>query len=352
MWALPALVLAATLFIWLSAGGTVTTDNAYVKGDRAQIATQLSGVIVEVPVQENEKVARGQLLFRLDDQSYRHALTRIEAETETVRAEIRGLRAQWRTKREEIKAALSQQTFAQAEFDRQADLAEKKVASTAKLEEARMGLEVARQRISAAQEELQRIEAALAGDPKIRADDHPRVRQMMAMREEALLQLRRTTIESPIDGIVSKRPVPGSYATAGVPVMIVVADSDLWIEANFKETELTRVRSGQKVLIHVDTYPEAECHGTVSSISQSTGAEFAVLPPQNASGNWVKVVQRIPVRLSVACREGDPPLRVGMSTTVEVETGHTRSLAGLWAGWSKSLGLSGSPASASALPKP
>ena len=194
-----------------------------------------------------------------------------------------------RAKREEIKAALSQQTFAQAEFDRQSELAEKKVASTAKLEEARMGLEVARQRISAAQEELQRIEAALAGDPKIRADDHPRVRQMMAMREEALLQLRRTTIESPIDGIVSKRPVPGSYATAGVPVMVVVADTDLWIEANFKETELTRVRAGQKVLIHVDTYPESECWGTVSSISQSTGAEFAVLPPQNATGNWVKV---------------------------------------------------------------
>ena len=137
MWMLPAIVLAATLFIWLSSGGTVTTDNAYVKGDRAQIATQLSGLIVEVPVQENEKVSRGQLLFRLDDQSYRHALTRIEAETETVRAEIRGLRAQWRTKREEIKAALSQQTFAQAEFDRQSELAEKKVASTAKLEEAR-----------------------------------------------------------------------------------------------------------------------------------------------------------------------------------------------------------------------
>jgi membrane fusion protein (multidrug efflux system) len=348
MWSLPAIVLAATLLIWLSSGGTVTTDNAYVKGDRAQIATQLSGLIVEVPVQENERVSRGQLLFRLDDQSYRHALSRIEAETETVRAEIRGLRAQWRTKREEIKAALSQQTFAQAEFDRQSELAEKKVASTAKLEEARMGLEVARQRISAAQEDLQRIEAALAGDPKIRADDHPRVRQMMALREEALLQLRRTTIESPIDGIVSKRPVPGSYATAGVPVMVVVADTDLWIEANFKETELTRVRAGQKVLIHVDTYPESECWGTVSSISQSTGAEFAVLPPQNATGNWVKVVQRIPVRLSVACREGDPPLRVGMSTTVTVETGHTRSLATLWAGWSKSLGLT----SAAASPKP
>ena len=344
MWSLPLLVAAVTLFVWLSSGRTVATDNAYVKGDRAQIATELSGIIVEVPVQENQRVSRGQLLFRLDDQSYRHALTRIDAEIETTRADIRGLRAQWRTKREEIKAALSQQTFAQADFDRQSELAEKKVASTAKLEEARLGLELARQRISAAQEDLQRIEAQLAGDPKIRADNHPRVKQMMAAREEALLQLRRTMIESPLDGIVAKRPVPGSYATAGAPVMVVVADTDLWIEANFKETELTRVRPGQKAVIHVDTYPDAQCTGTVQSISQATGAEFAVLPPQNASGNWVKVVQRIPVRVAVACREGDPPLRVGMSTTVEIDTGHTRSFDGLLTAVAKSLGLSSASA--------
>jgi membrane fusion protein, multidrug efflux system len=348
MWSLPFSVILATLFVWLSSGRYVSTDNAYVKGDRAQIATELSGIIVEVPVQENQHVSRGQLLFKLDDQSYRHALTRIESEMETTRADIRGLRAQWRTKREEIKAASSQLNFAQAEFDRQSDLAEKKFASTQKLEETRMGLEVARQRISAAQEDLQRIEAALAGDPKIHTDDHPRVKQMMAAREEALLQLRRTTIESPLDGIVSKRPVPGSYATAGVPIMVVVADTDLWIEANFKETELTLVRPGQQAIIKVDTYPDAECTGKVASISQATGAEFAVLPPQNASGNWVKVVQRIPVRVAVSCREGDPPLRVGMSTTVEIDTGHSRSIGSLLAGLGKSLGLS----SASATAKP
>ncbi len=346
MWSLPLVVLVASLFVWLSAGRYVSTDNAYVKGDRVQVAPQLSGIIVEVPVQENQRVSRGQLLFKLDDQSYRLALSKIDAEIETTRAEIRGLRAQWRTKREEIKAALSQLNFAQAEFERQSDLAEKKFASTQKLEETRMGLEVARQRISAAQEDLQRIEASLAGDPKIKADDHPRVRQMIAARDEALLQLRRTSVESPINGIVSKRPVPGSYATAGAPVMVVVADTDLWIEANFKETELTKVRPGQAAVIHVDTYPDAACTGKVASISQATGAEFAVLPPQNASGNWVKVVQRIPVRISVDCREGDPPLRVGMSTTVDIDTGHSRSLGGLIADLGKTLGLSSASASA------
>jgi len=325
MWLLPLLVAAGCVFVWLSSGRYVSTDNAYVKGDRALIATELSGLIVEVPVQENQRVSRGQLLFRLDDQPYRTALAKIESEAEIQRAEIRGLRAQWRTKREDIKAALSQQVYAQADYERQKDLAERKFAPAAKLEESRMSAEVARQRIASAEEDLQRIEAQLAGDPKIRVDDHPKVKQTLAARDEALLNLRRTTIEAPLDGIVAKRPVPGNYATAGQPAIVVVADTDLWIEANFKETELTRVRPGQAAIIRVDTYPDMECHGTVQSIAQATGAEFAVLPPQNASGNWVKVVQRIPVRISVKCKEGDPPLRVGMSTTVEIDTGHSRT---------------------------
>ena len=132
-----------------------------------------------------------------------------------------------------------------------------------------------------------------------------------------------------MDGVVSKVQVPGNYVTAGVPAMVVVADNDLWIEANFKETELTRVRPGQPVIIRVDTYPDMECTGKVKSIAQATGAEFAVLPPQNATGNWVKVVQRIPIRTSVECREGDPPLRVGMSVTIEIDTGHRRTFRDL-----------------------
>jgi len=346
MWSLPFAGAAGALVLWLGAGRFVSTDNAYVKGDRALIATELSGMIVEVPVQENQRVSRGQLLFRLDDQPYRLALAKIESEIETTRAEIRGLRAQWRTKREEIKAALSQQVYANADFERQRDLAERKFAPAQKLEEARMSLDVARQRISAAEEDLTRIEAALVGDPKIKVDDHPKVKQMLAARDEALLNLRRATIESPLDGIVSKRPVPGTYATAGVPAIAVVADTDLWIEANYKETELTRVRVGQPVTIRVDTYPDTECTGVVTSIAQSTGAEFAVLPPQNASGNWVKVVQRIPLRVSVKCPEGDPPLRSGMSATIEIDTGHARSIGGLFTSLGRSLGLSGAAAPA------
>ncbi len=344
MWSLPFLAGGIALFFWMTSGRYVETDNSYVKGDRVYIASELSGPIVEVAVKENQHVSRGQLLYRLDDTPYRLALAKIESDIDIQRAEIRSLRAQWRTKREDIKAAQSQQTYAQADYERQKDLAERKFAPVAKLDESRMSAEVARQRISSLEEDLQRIEAQLAGDPKIKVDDHPKVKQMLAARQEALLNLRRTTIEAPMDGIVSKVLVPGSYAVMGVPSIAVVADSDLWIEANFKETELTLVRPGQPATIKVDTYPDSECTGKVTSIAQATGAEFAVLPPQNASGNWVKVVQRIPVRISVACREGDPPLRVGMSTTVDIDTGHSRSIGSLLAGLGRSLGLSSASA--------
>jgi membrane fusion protein (multidrug efflux system) len=329
MWSLPFLAAGLAIFFWMTSGRFIETDNAYVKGDRVYLATEISGPIVEVLVHENQHVSRGQLLYKIDDTPYRIALAKIESEIDIQRSEIRGLRAQWRTKREEIKSALSQQVFAQQEFERQKDLAERKFAPTAKLEETRMGLDVARQRIAAAEEDLQRIEAQLAGDPKIKVDDHPKVKQMMAARDEALLNLRRTTIEAPLDGLVSKVLVPGSYAVTDVPSIAVVADTNLWIEANFKETELTRVRIGQPVTIRVDTYPDMQCTGKVTSLAQSTGAEFSVLPPQNATGNWVKVVQRIPVRTSVNCREGDPPLRVGMSTTIEIDTGHRRTFSDL-----------------------
>src|SRR3569833_617127 len=166
MWSLPFLAGGAALFFWVSSGRYVETDNSYVKGDRVYIATELSGPIVEVAVKENQHVSRGQLLYRLDDTPYRLAL--------------------------------------------------------AKLDESRMAAEVARQRIASLQEDLQRIEAQLAGDPKIKVDDHPKVKQMLAAREEALLHLRRTTIEAPMDGIVSKVLVPGSFAVMGVPSVAVV----------------------------------------------------------------------------------------------------------------------------------
>ncbi|HJQ59606.1 MAG TPA: HlyD family secretion protein [Vineibacter sp.] len=341
MWSLPLLAIVIGAAAWLMAGRTVGTDNAYVKGDRVLVAPEVAGKIVEVAVQENERVTRGQLLFRLQDEPYKLALARAESELETVRAEIRGLRAGYRQKREEIKSAKSQEAFAVGDFERQTELAQRKVISGQRLDESRRDLDVARQRIAMLNEELMRLEAALAGDPKIHTDDHPRVKQSAAARDEAALNLRRTRIEAPIDGIASRKPTVGTHAAPGATIMTVVADAGLWIEANYKETDLTRVRPGQTATVHIDTYPERVWRGTVVSIAQATGAEFAVLPPQNASGNWVKVVQRIPVRIEVTSAAGDPPLRVGMSATVDIDTGHIRTFGELVAVLSRTFGLGG-----------
>ncbi|HKU94409.1 MAG TPA: HlyD family secretion protein [Vineibacter sp.] len=346
MWSLPVLVAVAGIAFWLAAGRTVSTDNAYIKGDRVMVAPEVAGAIIEVMVQENQRVARGELLFRIQDEPFRLALARAESELETVRADVRGLRASYRQKREEIKAAKSQETFAVADFERQSELAQRKVVSSQRLDESRRDLDLARQRIAMLNEELMRLEAALAGNPKIHTDEHPRVKQSQAARDEAALNLRRTRVEAPIDGIAARKPTVGTHAAPGTAVMTVVADEGLWIEANFKETDLTRVRPGQTATVHIDTYPDRAWHGTVVSIAQATGAEFAVLPPQNASGNWVKVVQRIPVRIEVRREPGDPPLRVGMSALVEIDTGHVRSLGDLTTAIARSLGLGGPTVSA------
>ena len=156
-----------------------------------------------------------------------------------------------------------------------------------------------------------------------------------AAAEKAEYNLKVSTVRAPADGMLYEAAdfKPGRFVAAGTSLFTLVETEKPWIEANFKETELTRVRPGQKVLIHVDTYPESECRGTVSSIAQSTGAEFAVLPPQNASGNWVKVVQRVPIRLNVEMPDGAPPLRTGMSAYVEIDTGHHRQLRDLFSGF-------------------
>lgn len=344
MWSLPLLAAIVGVTFWLLSGRYVGTDNAYVKGDRVLIAPEVSGSIVEVAVEENQRVSRGQLLFRIEDESFRLALMRAEAELETVRAEVRGLRAGYRQKREEIKAAKSQETYAVADFERQRELAERKVVSSQRLDEARRDLDLAHQRIAMLNEELMRLEAALAGNPKIHTDEHPRVRHSQAARDEAELNLRRTRVTSPIDGIAARKPTVGTWAAPGTAAMTVVADTALWIEANFKETDLTRVRPGQTAIVHIDTYPSRVWRGTVVSIAQATGAEFAVLPPQNASGNWVKVVQRIPVRIEVKGAPEDPPLRVGMSAYVEIDTGHERSLGELTSAIARSIGLGGAAA--------
>jgi len=328
----PLVVAAVGGYFYVTGGRYVSTENAYVQADKVMIAAEVSGLIAEVVVRENQRVAAGDVLFRIDDRPYRIALAEAEARLASVRGEIMSLKASYRQKQEELALARINLAFDNTEFERQSRLVATNAVSRARFDSVRHDLDVARQRIRVTEQEMAQIRAQLAGDPDIAVERHPRYLAAQAVVDRVALDLERTVVRAPFAGIASNTPQPGlqviGNAAFSSPVMSLVADTGVWIEANFKETDLTHVRPGQTVAIHVDTYPDHEWHGTAESLSQATGAEFSVIPPQNATGNWVKVVQRIPMRIAVKTNGDDPALRAGMSTTVEIDTGHRRPLLG------------------------
>jgi len=252
---------------------------------------------------------------------------------EKARHELIALKASYHQKREQLHVAQANLVFARSEFDRQTNLVKKKIISASKYDEAKRNYDVAQRNLDGLRYELSQILASLAGDPNLRRDRYPAYLSAKAEWEKAALELRYTLVRAPFDGFASKVPEPGQYVPAGTPVMSVVDGAGMWIEANFRETDLTNVRPGQTVTISVDTYPGRSWTGRVTSISRASVSEFSVLPAQNASGNWVKVVQRIPLRIAIDHKAGDPPLRAGMSTSVEIDTEHRRfNLSWLGAG--------------------
>lgn len=328
----PLVVAVVGGYVYVTGGRYVSTENAYVQADKVMITAEVSGLIPEVAVRENQRVVKGDVLFRIDDRPYRIALAEVEARLAGVRDEIMSLKASYRQKQEELALARSDLAFAETEFERQSKLVATNAVSRAKFDAARHDLEVARQRIRVTEQEIAQIRAQLAGDPDIAVERHPRYLAAKAAVDRAGLDLERTVVRAPFAGIASHTPQVGQQVIGNAafsnPVMSLVADTGAWIEANFKETDLTHVRPGQAVTIHVDTYPDRAWRGTVESLSQATGAEFSVIPPQNATGNWVKVVQRFPVRIAVETNGDGPSLRAGMSTMVEIDTGRRRPLPG------------------------
>ena len=326
----PLVVAVVGSYLYVTGGRYVGTEDAYVKADKVMIAAEVSGPIVKVEVRENQRVAVGDILFRIDDRAYRIALSKAQSQLAVVRDEIASLKASYRQKQEELALARADLDFAQKEFDRQSKLVATNTISRSKFDAAEHNLSVARDRINVTEQEMAQIRDQLGGDPEIAVERHPRYLEALAVRDQAALDLERTVVRAPFAGIASNTPKPGQQVIGegafSSPVMSIVADTGIWIDANFKETELTRVQPGQPVTIRVDTYPDRQWHGKVQSISQATGAEFSVIPPQNATGNWVKVVQRIPVRIAVERNGQDPVLRAGMSATVEIDTGHHRPL--------------------------
>ncbi|WP_293947943.1 HlyD family secretion protein [Sneathiella sp.] len=326
----PLLVILVGGYLYFTGGRFVETDNAYVKSDKVSIAAEVSGLIASVSVRENQHVAKGDELFRIDDRPYRIAITAAEAGLANARDKIASLKANYRQKQGELALARTNIAFAQKEYGRQEKLIASSAVSRSKLDATRHDLDVARQQLDVIKQEISEITAQLGGNPDIPVAEHALYLAAMADKDKALLDLERTVVRAPFDGIASNTPQIGQQVIGNgafsSAVMSLISDRDIWIEANFKETDLTHVRPGQKVTVTVDTYPDQTWDGTVESLSQATGAEFSVIPPQNATGNWVKVVQRIPVRVRLDARQEELPLRAGMSSLVEIDTGYSRPM--------------------------
>jgi len=280
-----------------------------------------------VHVGENSPVRVGAPLFIIDPAPFRIEFEKAEAEMVRVRNDLQALRAEHRQVEMELKEALSNIAHMERTFVRQRALVDRGFASQAKFEEAENNLQTSRERASALREKGYRLLAKLGGTTDLIPERHPDYLEAKAKRDRADLDLKRTQVKSPTDGVVGRlRLQAGEYVKAGEAVMPLVQTTERWIEANLKETQLTHVRIGQKVEIAVDAYPDRTFRAVVKSISPSTGAELAILPPQNASGNWVKVVQRIPVRIEIAEEHFQTELRAGMTVAVSIDTEQHHSL--------------------------
>lgn len=329
----PAAVLVGVFLFWLWGGRYVTTENAYVKADIAQISAEISGRVLEVHVRDHADVAAGDLLITLDPEPFKVALAKAEAELDATRGQVRTLIATWNEAKSELREAESKVAYWEAQLARQKTLAERGIVASSKFEEVESNAIAAADRVAVMQKKVVRVAAQLGGQPERPVDQHPLVREKQAEREKAALDLSRTTIRAPLAGTtVNVRLQKGDQVKAATPLFALVANTRPWVEANFKETELTYVKEGLTATVVLDIYPNVTWQAEVESISPATGAEFAILPPQNASGNWVKVVQRLPVRLRLVPQPGEPPLRAGMTASVRVDTRRQRTISQLFGG--------------------
>ncbi len=327
----PLALVAGGVALYLGGGRYVSTDNAYVRADKLNLTTDVSGNVAEIGVREGQTVETGQVLFRLDDAPYRIALAGAEAQLGIVRNDIAMLKGTYRQNLAQVEQAKADIGFYQTAFRRQSDLQRSGYAAQAAVDKARLDLNAQQEKVNVAQRQADATLAQLGGRADQPVEANPRFLQAQAAVDKAKRDLDRTVIAAPMSGTVANVASlqVGQYLTAGQPAFSLVASDKPWIEANLKETELTYLELGNKAAVTIDTYPGREWTATVGAVSPATGAEFSVLPAQNASGNWVKVVQRVTVRLQLEVPPDSPPLRAGMSAHVEVDTHHTRSFAAM-----------------------
>jgi membrane fusion protein (multidrug efflux system) len=331
-WALFALVplaLIAGIYWYVTGGRIMWTDDAYIQADQVGIATDVSGLVQNIEVTENQRVESGQVLYRLDPSQFQITLDNAKANLAQVALTIDSMKETYRRMLSDIAAQDAQVKLDEVTNDRNAALVRTNAVAQLTYDQSRFALEVDKSKAASLREQAQVQLALLAGNPDIAVTEHPQYLQAQAQVDEAQRQLDHTIVKAPFAGIVTQvnSIAPGKYLAASMTAFFLVDTDHVWIDATPKETELTYVRPGQPVTATVDTYPGAEWHGTVESINPAAAQQFSLLPAQNTSGNWVKVVQRITMRVRLDTSEKDlPPLRAGMSVLVNVDTGHPRGV--------------------------
>lgn len=321
--AFPLLFLATGTTYYFAQAPYVSTDDAFVRAAKEAVNAQVSGQVVEIAVKDNQPVRKGQLLFRLDPQPYQIAVVQAKARLDSARLQVAGLKATYRQQQADLQAAKDSVEFDARNYARQNALVASSATSRIAYDRAETDLKVAQQHVASIQQQIASTVAALNGDPNIEIDRHPLVRAAQAQLDRARLNLSYATVVAPEDGIVTEvdNLQVGDFVNPGAPVFWLLSSQHIWVEANFRETDLTHMRPGQEAVIDVDAYPGHPFTAHVVSMSPGTGSDFSVLPPENATGNWVKVVQRLPVRLELDKADPSQPLFSGLSVTVQVDTG-------------------------------
>lgn len=324
----PVVVVVLAAYFYVTGGRYEKTDDAYVMTARTAISANVPGRVVELAVHDNQAVRRGDLLYRLDDAPFRIYVEEAEAQLATATLQIESLKATYLQRQSDLASAQETLAFQQSELDRQQRLIASGIASQSQVDRATHSLDEARARLSSVQHEITGAIAQLGGNPQIDPSKHPTVMQAKAALDRARLNLSYTTITAPGDGVVTRveQLQVGNYVAASTPVFALVSTHDVWLEANFKEDQLGHMRPGQTARVRIDSYPGKTFEGKVVSVSPGTGSQFSMLPAENATGNWVKVVQRLPVRLELAELDPAYPLHAGLSATVDVDTRYQRHL--------------------------
>jgi membrane fusion protein (multidrug efflux system) len=327
MLALPIVLAVLGAAYYLAEEPYVSTDDAFVRAAKVTVNARVAGQAVNIAVHDNEQVRQGQVLFRIDPEPYQIAVDQAEARLRSARLQIDSLKATYRQQQAELQSATDSAAYDEREFDRKKMLVANDFTPREVYDQTETALKVARQHVASIEQQIANTVVALDGDPNIDIDRHPTVRAAKAQLDRARLDLSYTTVTAPDDGIVTRVDdlQVGNFVNPGAAVFSLLSSRRIWIEANFRETGLTHMRPGQEATIDVDAYPDRTFKAHIVSMSPGTGSDFAVLPPENATGNWVKVVQRLPVRLELDEIDPNRPLFSGISVTARVDTGYRRS---------------------------